>query len=360
MDEQILQNIRRSNISVDQMLALEPAIKKVGLVTESEVILGLPGETYQTQINTLRKLLAAKLDSIQVYTCMLINGSELNTPEQRKKWNFKTKFRILPRDFTTLRNGKNVIETEEVIVGSDTLSFDEYLELRLLAFSIFVTNIGIIYDSLLKFLRQNDIEIFDLFFQMVKQIDSASPIVQKTFESFKNDTVEELWDSPEDIQAHYQEKQEYEKLLSGEAARNVMQYHNALVRYSCMDEWTQFAGNIAFGLLKKKKTISYEIEHQLKNIINFCTGSGHNTLGDDRQQTNPEFLFDYDIENWIKDTNNKTLNDFKLDKKRSISFQFTEDESKIIQDELDRKNTPSGRSQALKRLHGQIQWRHPN
>ena len=360
MDEQILQNIRRSNISVEQMLALEPAIKKVGLVTESEVILGLPGETYQTQINTLRKLLAAKLDSIQVYTCMLINGSELNTPEQRKKWNFKTKFRILPRDFTTLRNGKNVIETEEVIVGSDTLSFDEYLELRLLAFSIFVTNIGIIYDSLLKFLRQNDIEIFDLFFQMVKQIDSASPIVQKTFESFKNDTVEELWDSPEDIQAHYQEKQEYEKLLSGEAARNVMQYHNALVRYSCMDEWTQFAGNIAFGLLKKKKTISYEIEHQLKNIINFCTGSGHNTLGDDRQQTNPEFLFDYDIENWIKDTNNKTLNDFKLDKKRSISFQFTEDESKIIQDELDRKNTPSGRSQALKRLHGQIQWRHPN
>ena len=360
MDEQILQNIRRSNISVDQMLALEPAIKKVGLVTESEVILGLPGETYQTQINTLRKLLAAKLDSIQVYTCMLINGSELNTPEQRKKWNFKTKFRILPRDFTTLRNGKNVIETEEVIVGSNTLTFEEYIELRLLSFSIFVTNIGIIYDSLLKFLRQNDIEIFDLFFQMVKQIDSAPPIVQKTFESFKNDTVNELWDSPEDIQTHYQEQAEYEKLLSGEAARNVMQYHNALVRYSCMDEWTQFAGNIAFGLLKKKKTISYEIEHQLKNIINFCTGSGHNTLGDDRQQTNPEFLFDYDIENWIKDTNNKTLNDFKLDKKRSISFQFTEDESKIIQDELDRKNTPSGRSQALKRLHGQIQWRHPN
>ena len=360
MDEQILQNIRRSNISVDQMLALEPAIKKVGLVTESEVILGLPGETYQTQISTLRKLLAAKLDSIQVYTCMLINGSELNTPEQRKKWNFKTKFRILPRDFTTLRNGKNVIETEEVIVGSDTLTFEEYIELRLLSFSIFVTNIGIIYDSLLKFLRQNDIEIFDLFFQMVKQIDSAPPIIQKTFESFKNDTVEELWDSPEDIQAHYQEQAEYEKLLSGEAARNIMQYHNALVRYSCMDEWTQFAGNVVFGLLKRKKIISYEIENQLKNIINYCTGLGHNTLGDDRQLTNPEFLFDYDIENWLRDTNNKTLHQFKLGKKCLVSFQFTEHESKIIQDELDRKNTPSGRSQALKRLHGQIQWRHPH
>jgi len=359
MDEQILRNIRRSNISVDQMLALEPTIKKVGLVTESEVILALPGETYQTQISTLKKLLSAKLDYIQVYTCMLINGSELNTPEQRKKWNFKTKFRILPRDFTTLRNGKNVIETEEVIVGSDTLSFEEYLELRLLSFSIFVTNIGIVYDSLLKFLRQNNMEIFDLFFQMMKQIDSAPPLVQKIFDSVKNDMVDELWDSPEDIQAHYQEQEEYEKLLSGEAARNVMQYHNALVRYSCMDEWTQFAGNIVFGLIKRKKIISYELENQLRNIINYCAGLGHNTLGDDRISTNPEFLFDYDIENWLTDKNNKTLKQFKLDKKRTISFQFSKSESKVIQDELDRQNTDIGRSQALKRLPIQIQFRKP-
>ena len=358
MDEQILRNIRRSNISVDHMLALEPTIKKVGLVTESEVILALPGETYQTQISTLKKLLSAKLDYIQVYTCMLINGSELNTPEQRKKWNFKTKFRILPRDFTTLRNGKNVIETEEVIVGSDTLSFEEYLELRSLSFSIFVTNIGIIYDSLLKFLRQNNIEIFDLFFQMMKQIDSAPPLVQKIFDGVKNDMVDELWDSPEDIQAHYQEQEEYEKLLSGEAARNVMQYHSALVRYSCMDEWTQFAGNIVFGLMKRKK-ISYELENQLRNIINYCAGLGHNTLGDDRMSTNPEFLFDYDIENWLTDKNNKTLNQFKLDKKRTISFQFSKSESKVIQDELDRQNTDIGRSQALKRLPIQIQFRKP-
>ena len=359
MDEQILKNIRRSNISVDHMLALQPAIKKVGLVTDSEVILALPGETYQTQITTLRKLLAAKLDFIEVYSCMLLNGSELNTPEQRKKWNFQTKFRILPRDFTTLRNGKNVIETEEIVVGSNTLSFEEYIELRTLSFSIYVTNIGIVYDSLLKFLRENNIEVFDLFFQMMKQIDSSPPSAQKIFDSVKNDVTDELWDSPEDIQTHYQEQEEYEKLLSGEAARNVMQYHNALVRYYCMDEWTQFAGNIAFGLLKRKKTISYELENQLKNIINYCAGLGHNTLGDDRMSTNPEFLFDYDIENWLVDKNNKTLNQFKLDKKITISFEFSKSESKVIQDEVNRHNTDIGRSQALKNLPRQIKFRKP-
>ena len=126
-----------------------------------------------------------------------------------------------------------------------------------------------------------------------------------------------------------------------------------------MDEWTQFAGNVAFGLLKHKKVISFEVENQLKNIINYCTGLGHNTLGNNRLSTNPEFLFDYDIENWLNDTSNRSLNEFKFDKKRTILFQFSTSDSKIIQDELDRNNTDSGRSQALKRLPMQIQWRDP-
>jgi len=358
-DGEILQNIRRSNISVDQMLALQPAIKKVGLVTNSEVILGLPGETYQKQITTLRKLLAAKLDFVEVYSCMLLMGSELDTPEQRKKWNFQTKFRILPRDFTTLRSGKNVIETEEIVVASDTLSFEEYIELRILSLSVYVTNIGIIYDSLLKFLRENNIEVFDLFLQMLKQIDSAPPVVQKIFDSARNDMTSELWDSPENIQTHYQEPEEYEKLLSGEAARNVMQYHNALVRHSCMDEWTQYAANITFGLLKRKKILNYELENQLKNITNFCTGIGHNTLGNDRMSTNPEFLFDYDIENWINDTTNKTLQQFKFDKKTTISFQFSKSNSELIQNEVSRQNIDSGMGQALKNIPLQKQFRKP-
>ncbi len=75
--------------------------------------------------------------------------------------------------------------------------------------------------------------------------------------------------------------------------------------------------------------------------------------------TNPEFLFDYDIKNWLADKNNKTLSRFKLDKKRTVSFQFSNNDSKVIQDELDRQNTDSGIGQALKNIHLQIQFRKP-
>ena len=100
-------------------------------------------------------------------------------------------------------------------------------------------------------------------------------------------------------------------------------------------------------------------EMRFRDIINYCTGLGHNTLGDDRMSTNPEFLFDYDIESWLDDKNNKTLSRFKLDKKRTISFQFSSNGSKVIQDELDRQNINSGIGQALKNIQLQTQFRKP-
>ncbi|MGI0010646.1 MAG: B12-binding domain-containing radical SAM protein [Nitrosopumilaceae archaeon] len=359
MDEQVLSNIRRANISVDHMLALMPAIREADLVTESEVILGLPGETYESHVNTLRKLVRAQLDFIQVYTCMLLNGSELNTPEQRKKWGFKSKFRILPRDFATISNGKKVIEVEEVVVGSNTLTFDEYVDLRLLAFAIWVTNIGIIYDPLLKLLRERNMDVFELFFRTMKQVNNAHINIQKVFNSYRKATVDELWDSSEEIQIHYQDDKEYQKLLNGEAAMNVIQYHNALVRAEYMDDWTEYILGIAYDLLKETRQLDEELEQQFLDVGNYCRGLGHNTMGNDRMLTNPEFTFRYDIKRWLDDTNNSSLKSYKLSSPQRVAFQFSEDQYHVVQDELERCNNHISRSQALKRIPLQMQWRNP-
>ena len=75
--------------------------------------------------------------------------------------------------------------------------------------------------------------------------------------------------------------------------------------------------------------------------------------------TNPEFLFDYDIENWINDTTNKALVQFKFDKKRTVSFQFSRNNSELIQNEVERQNIESGMGQALKNIPLQKQFRKP-
>jgi tRNA A37 methylthiotransferase MiaB len=112
MDQNVLTNIRRANISTEKMIELAPTIKKYNIRTTSEIIMGLPGETYQSHINGIKELIDAEMDYIVIHSCMLLTGSEMATPEERRKWNFKTKFRIIPRDFVKLSSGRKICEIE--------------------------------------------------------------------------------------------------------------------------------------------------------------------------------------------------------------------------------------------------------
>jgi radical SAM superfamily enzyme YgiQ (UPF0313 family) len=360
MDQEVLKNIRRDNISVDHMLALGPTIKEAKLDTASEVILGLPGETYDSHIQTLRDLIRANLDTIQIYTCMILPGSELYTPQERKKWGLKTKFRVLPRDFTKLENGKKVIEIEECVVASNSLTFDEYVKLRILAFSVGMTSNGGIYRALLKFLKEQNVDVFELFLQTVKRLKTAHPSIQHVFELYKNATITELWNSPEEIEQHYQNDAEYQKLLNQEVGMNVMQFHNALVTAEYMNEWTEYMLDISYSLLKDLKTFDEEIYNQFKSISNYIRGICYNVLKRDRMSTNPEFTFDHDVQKWLDDPQEKSLNNFILPNKVKMSFKLTEQQFKLVEDELDiHGDNSTGRGQVIKRVPIKMLLRQP-
>ena len=94
--------------------------------------------------------------------------------KKKLKWNLKTKHRILPRDFAKLNNGKIVIETEEVVVGTDQLTFEQYVELRLFNFILRLTSADLAYPTLKKFLKEHNIEFFDLVNRMFKNLSKEN------------------------------------------------------------------------------------------------------------------------------------------------------------------------------------------
>ena len=360
LDPDVLNNIRRDNISVDHMLALYPAIKEADLQTTSEVILGLPGETYSNHIQTLRDLIRAKMDEIVVHTCMLLDGSEMNLPEERKKWGMKTKFRALQRDFAELSSGKKVIEYEEVVVGSNTMTFEEYIKLRILAFIIFVTNQGIVFDAIQKLLREQDIDVFELYYGMLTNKKNSSGKTQKVIEQFKQATIDELWDSPQELLENFQKDSEYKKLLNGEAGTNVIYHYKAVVISEYMDDWTEHVIEAARILIKNSNNYNDEFENQFESVANYCKGLSHNVLGQDRLDTNPQYEFEYDIPSWLSPKTNLKLNNFKLDAKLKISFQLDDEQFKMVQDNINiYGHSRIGKSKTLKMLPNQKLWRHP-
>ena len=358
MDEQVLENTKRSNISVDHMLALAPTIEEEGLSTTAEVILGLPGETYESHIKTLKDLVRANINYVRSYTLMLINGSEMNTPEQREKWGFQTKFRILPKDFVKLRNGKKIIETEEVVIATNTLSFEEYVELRLLAFIMFVTNIGLVFDPLIKFLTEKNIDVFNLFHESLKQSDSAPKGVSQIFEKFKKSTMDELWDSPEDIERNFQNDSEYAKLLTGEAGINVLQHYQAMTFFENFEEWTEYTLKIAKSLLIENNEFDADTKEEFCDVANYCRGLSFKPLSRDRMQFSPDFTFQYNISKWLKNKE-KNLKHFK-ESHITIKFSFSKEQFKIVEDALNTcGDTMVGKSRIFRWVQPDNIWRIP-
>ncbi|MEC9293558.1 MAG: radical SAM protein, partial [Chloroflexota bacterium] len=94
MDDDVLDNIKRTNISLPDMLQIQSTLSANKLPSKSEIIVALPGETYATHIRSISKLVTAGVDTITAYTLMLLNGTDMNTPQQREKWGFEGKFRV--------------------------------------------------------------------------------------------------------------------------------------------------------------------------------------------------------------------------------------------------------------------------
>ena len=360
MDPQVLSNIRRDNISKDALIALGPVLKEEGLSTASDVIIGLPGESYASTIQTIKDLVHADIDWIEVWTLMLLDGSELNTPKEREKWNLKSKFRIIPRDFVKLKNGTVVTEIEEAGIGSSSLSFDEYAELRLLALILRVTKSGTIFAPLTKFLTEQNVDIFDLLHKMLKNTDLASKNMQGLFKQFKQDTVNELWDSPEEIEKNYQNDSEYQKLLSGDAGQNLIYYYHALVISNYLSDWIEFVLQISENILNQNNKISERVNQQFCSVSDYCRGLGYNILGKDRMETEPKFIFHYDIMAWMNSGISSSLSNFKNIKRKKIGFKLTDEQFNLVEDNLEIfGNTAAGRSQVIKVVPESKWWRKP-
>ncbi|KPA12364.1 Radical SAM superfamily protein, partial [Candidatus Magnetomorum sp. HK-1] len=126
----VLKNVKRVNIPFPDFVNFQNKVSKItGNPTATELILCLPGETKTTFIQTLEKVMNSGIENIAIFTLMKLKGTPLSTEETERKNGYVTKYRIVPRQFSVVNDIK-IFDTEAVIVASNTMSFEDYLELR--------------------------------------------------------------------------------------------------------------------------------------------------------------------------------------------------------------------------------------
>ena len=126
MDETTLQIVKRTNLRIDSLAKFIKEYQKDGIATYTELILGLPGETYASFKEGIDKLLNAGVhDSFTIYNCTVLPNAPLNEPEYRRRWEIKT---IRTPIFLnhSVPGDDPVQEYEEMIVSTKTLPVEDW------------------------------------------------------------------------------------------------------------------------------------------------------------------------------------------------------------------------------------------
>lgn len=223
LDKEVLANINRKNISSDQLIDLGLSAKKLGVNSHSELILGLPGESKSTHLSTIKQVMDAGFNYIVPYQLMLLPGSELETKSTREKYEFCTKYRVLAKAFGKYQSlGEEIVvaEIEEICVGSNTLSYDDYMYCRKFhLFLVIFYNDGV-FHILSKLLAEIGVSHFRWIESMMEL--ALPPTLSQLFDDFLRDTEEELWENKQDLAEFTREPGVIQRYIDGELGNNLL------------------------------------------------------------------------------------------------------------------------------------------
>lgn len=304
MTEGVLENIKRRNISVDTMFNLQAQMVGSSQGTLSEVILCLPGETYQSHMKSLTELIRLGLNQINTYQLMLLHGSEMKLDDTtHNKHGYVKRYRILPRSFTELPQIGRTVEIEEIVVSTNSLSFEEYLKARQVHLIVACTYNGDSFRGFYKFVQERGIDCVD-FLSAILEACQNQPGVAELFSAFIGETQSELFNSYEEAENFYREEENFKRLMAGKVGANL------LANYSCRTYIEQSAALVEAMSTALRKVAKDEDADAVEDLCRYYALAFDHMFDPRRTEIVKHGWFRHDIKRWLNSKGD--ISDFRI------------------------------------------------
>lgn len=121
--KEVLGNIKRGNIKLDTYSSLQRRFNDLDVPVYTEMILGLPGESYESWSGGIEEMLQSGLkNQLFVYQCEVYPNTELHEAEYREKFGIKLQRLELREIHGSVRDESWVPEYNDIIVETNAMS----------------------------------------------------------------------------------------------------------------------------------------------------------------------------------------------------------------------------------------------
>ena len=191
-NEQTLHAIKRSNIKHQFYYNIKKVMAKRGIESNTDIMLGLPNETKTSHVQGLFDLIDIGIDEFSNQQTIILKGTEMERHQYRQKYGISYKSRIIPEclgQYNILGKNTYIFESENVIIKTSTMSFDDYLECRKLHLLIMIFHNTRLLSHIYSFLdfcgRKRS--------QLIKELNRQLPyFFNSILENFVSATKDEL------------------------------------------------------------------------------------------------------------------------------------------------------------------------
>ena len=137
MSDEVLANIGRKNISVEHYQELMAMYNAAGIGTYTELILGLPGETYRSFSEGVDRLLRlGQHNSIYIHNCEWLPCSVMGTPEYVEKYRIRTSRIPLNQPHIEADVFDGIPEYSNLVTATYSMTRQDWIAMNLFSFTV--------------------------------------------------------------------------------------------------------------------------------------------------------------------------------------------------------------------------------
>ena len=334
LDETVLENIKRQNIQISVFKDIIDRVNEEGGMSGTEIILGLPGETKESHMESIRKLFDWNVSYVIPYNCLILEGSELSLSRESGEFKCKTKFRLIDNSFGKY-DGIMSFESEEGIRLTPTMSEEEILYFRPVHWLIqFLWNYRFYYD-LLRHLQSLGINPLDYIIRFIDNVDNDAPQkVKEIFHEFKEEAKAEWFDSPELLQQHYSQPERFDWLAKGNYGKMNGKYIFKVL-LEAKEDFEDYLYNAAMSICPSEM-------QKLREILDFLSASIIDFTKDWNEISKEKTIsLKYNVLEWRNSGYKKDLEEFYHPEKGKFLLYLPEEQEqslKILLKQYEHKN----------------------
>jgi radical SAM superfamily enzyme YgiQ (UPF0313 family) len=295
-DPEVLSAIKRDNISsqaYQELIDFGNSLKTAK--THSEIILGLPGDTKQKHFESLRFGIENRVNSIRMFQAMLLRGTEMATPATREKFGLQTKFRSIPGCVGTydfFGETYAVSEIEEIIVGSSSLPFSDYIDCRVMNLFVETFYNNSLFEEAFGMLDGLGVSPFDCLVYLKNHTELYPQEVRDIIEEFVVQTSHDLFDSEAQAKSVILTPETVQKYIGGELGINELLVHRAML-YIKFEVTSKLLYDAIRGLLAERSLLTPAVASFMDELERFTLLRKRAALMDTTVIIEDQFTLDF-------------------------------------------------------------------